>query len=114
MAILLEVRPDSPEREQIRSLREQLEVYLNGIESVTQEEIDQLVLDLYGGYAKSGGRQSPWSGGGITTYLGLSDKPRIEGVILQGDKSFEDLHLQSLTNSEIEELLDNEINLGGE
>lgn len=35
MAVLLEVRPDAPEREQIRSLKEQLEIYLN--------EIDRLI-----------------------------------------------------------------------
>ncbi|MBO6267936.1 MAG: hypothetical protein J6N19_02180 [Clostridium sp.] len=108
MAILLEVRPDAPEREQIRSLREQLEVYLNGLESITPEEIDRLIANLYSGYARSGSGASPWSGGGgVSTYLGLSDKPRIEGVILQGDKSFEDLQLQRITNAEIEELLSN-------
>lgn len=110
MAILLEVRPDAPEREQIRSLREQLEVYLNGLESITQEEIDQLVASLSSGYARTGGGRSPWSGGGggISTYLGLSDKPRIEGVILQGNKTFEELNLQRMTNSEIEDLLSND------
>ena len=113
MAILLEVRPDAPEREQIRSLREQLEVYLNGLESISRDEIDLLVDNLNTGYAKSGSGRSPWSGGGggVSTYLGLSDKPRIEGVILQGDKTFEDLNLQRLTNTEIEALLDNDIDV---
>ena len=114
MAILLEVRPDAPEREQIRSLREQLEVYLNGLESITQEDIDNIIGSFIGvgTGGRSGGRSS-WSGGGITTYLGLSDKPRIEGVILQGNKSLEDLNLQRLTNTEIEDLLSNDLIVEG-
>lgn len=38
-------------------------------------------------------------------YEDLSNKPRIEGVTLEGDKSFADLTLISLTNAEIEQLL---------
>ena len=105
MAVLLDIRPDASQREQIRALREQLEIYLNGLDSITKEEIDILLANLSGGviidYRRSGG-----SGGGtVSSYLSLSDKPMIEGVVLQGDKSFEELNLLGLTNSEIEELI---------
>lgn len=38
-------------------------------------------------------------------YDGLDNKPQIEGITLEGDKTFEDLNLKSITNTEIEELL---------
>lgn len=43
--------------------------------------------------------------GGAMTYGGLDDKPSIEGVTLEGDKSYEDLNLQSITNAELENIL---------
>jgi len=45
-------------------------------------------------------------GQGTQDYEELSNKPQIEGVTLIGDKSFSDLHLDALTNTEIEELLE--------
>ena len=42
---------------------------------------------------------------GTTLYSELADKPQIEGVTLEGDKSFAELNLESLTNQEIEDLL---------
>ena len=47
-------------------------------------------------------------GGGVampTDYNLLYNKPQIEGVELAGNKSFEDLNLQSLTNTELETML---------
>ena len=38
-------------------------------------------------------------------YNTLVNKPQIEGVILEGNKTFEDLTLVSLSNTEIEDLL---------
>lgn len=38
-------------------------------------------------------------------YEPLLNKPSIEGVTLIGDKSFEDLNLQSMSNTELEQLL---------
>lgn len=110
MAVLLDIRPDASQREQIRALRDQLEAYLNGLDSIAKEEIDTLLANLPGSvvidYRRSGG-----SGGGtVSSYLSLSDKPMIEGVVLQGDKSFEELNLLSLSNSEIEELISNSDN----
>ena len=41
----------------------------------------------------------------VNDYEELRNKPRIEGVELIGDKTFEELNLQSLTNSELENML---------
>ena len=41
----------------------------------------------------------------VNDYNDLRNKPSIEGVELVGDKSFEELNLQSLTNSELENML---------
>ena len=43
--------------------------------------------------------------GGATSYNDLSDKPMIEGITLQVNKTYEELNLQRITNSEIEDLL---------
>ena len=42
---------------------------------------------------------------GVKDYNDLLNKPRIESVELVGDKSFDDLNLNKISNSEIEELL---------
>ena len=44
-------------------------------------------------------------GGGTNDYNNLYNKPKIEGVTLVGDKTYEELNLQRLTNSELEEIL---------
>lgn len=41
----------------------------------------------------------------VTDYEALDNKPSIEGVELIGDKTFEDLSLQGITNSELENML---------
>lgn len=41
-------------------------------------------------------------GGGVSSYSDLTDKPSIEGVTLTGDKTFPQLNLDVLTNTEIE------------
>lgn len=40
-----------------------------------------------------------------TDYETLLNKPRIEGVTLIGNKTFEDLHMNALTNIELEKIL---------
>ena len=42
---------------------------------------------------------------GTRNYNDLTNKPQIEGVTLEGDKTFDELNLTSITNSEIEDLL---------
>jgi hypothetical protein len=41
----------------------------------------------------------------VNDYNDLRNKPSIEGVELIGDKSFEELNLQRLTNTELENML---------
>ena len=41
----------------------------------------------------------------VNDYNDLRNKPSIEGVALEGDKTFEELNLQSLTNQELEAML---------
>ena len=43
--------------------------------------------------------------GTATSYNDLADKPQIEGVTLRGNKTYEDLNLQPISNAEMEELL---------
>lgn len=43
----------------------------------------------------------------VRDYEQLDNKPQIEGVTLIGDKSFEELNLQKVTNAEIEVLFSN-------
>lgn len=42
-------------------------------------------------------------GGG--SYSTLKDKPKIEGVVLDGDKSFRDLGLNDITPQDIDEII---------
>lgn len=41
----------------------------------------------------------------IDDYNYLNNKPQIEGVTLEGDKTFEELNLDRITNSEMEDIL---------
>lgn len=43
--------------------------------------------------------------GGSSSYNDLSDKPQIEGITLVGNKTYEELNLQRITNTELENLL---------
>lgn len=43
--------------------------------------------------------------GSVSDYEKLSNKPKIEGIELIGDRSFKDLGMVSITNLELEKLL---------
>nr|MBQ4455630.1 hypothetical protein [Clostridia bacterium] len=45
------------------------------------------------------------AGGGTTDYDKLENKPKIEGVTLEGNKTYEQLNMNKLTNEELEALL---------
>ena len=47
--------------------------------------------------------------GGTTDYEQLINKPQIEGVELQGNKTLQDLSIQALTNLELEELINSQV-----
>lgn len=88
-------------------------VTLDGSEADTKAkcavsaEVDDRVMVLMKDHsAIITGNLSNGSGGAATSYLALTNKPSIEGVTLIGNKTFDDLTLTSITNTEIEELVD--------
>lgn len=74
---------------------------INGTEyeALPQSRLEYLLLELKGVIEAGGG------GGGTTNYNLLTNLPQINGVILKGDKSFDDLGMQPLTNEQMNELL---------
>lgn len=75
---------------------------INGTEyeSLPQSRLEYLLLELKGVIEAGGG-----GGGGTTNYNLLTNLPQINGVTLKGDKSFDDLGMQPLTNEQMNELL---------
>lgn len=70
--------------------------------------VPYFITDSHGHLVSAGNSevQLPEGGsGGTTNYNELQNKPQIEDVTLTGDKTFEDLGLISLSNTEIENLL---------
>lgn len=85
--------------QKIQSLMESVQMALNEhTTNIAQinEEIDNLP-------DSGGGGDTPVSG----SYNDLSDKPLIEGVTLIGSKTFPNLNLNSLTNTEIYDIFEN-------
>jgi hypothetical protein len=68
---------------------------------------DKFTIDLKNGEAPLKIKLENVRGGGEGTkdYEQLLNKPSIEGEVLIGNKTFEDLHMHVLTNLEIETLL---------
>lgn len=67
--------------------------------NIANIDIDGEVIKLYAPDGGGGG------GGGSSDYNDLSNKPQIEGVTLSGDKTYSELNLKSISNTELEELL---------
>lgn len=66
-----------------------------------QEAVDAGTIDANALYL------TPNSGGsGVSSYNDLTDKPSIEGVTLSGNKTFPQLNLDVLSNTEIEDIFD--------
>lgn len=68
----------------------------------------ELQLDHPIYYHKNGALRlwtNAYAGASVTSYNDLTDKPLINGVTLSGDKSFEDLGSDSLTNLEIDNII---------
>lgn len=47
------------------------------------------------------------TGGGVTSYNDLDDKPQINGETLVGAKTLEQIGISEITNTEIEEIIKN-------
>ena len=74
---------------------------INGTEyeNLPQSRLEYLLLELKEVIEAGGG------GGGTTNYNLLTNLPQINGVTLKGDKSFDDLGMQPLTNEQMNALL---------
>lgn len=74
---------------------------INGTEyeNLPQSRLEYLLLELKAAIEAGGG------GGGTTNYNLLTNLPQINGVTLKGDKSFDDLGMQPLTNEQMNALL---------
>lgn len=102
MIIGYDRNPSATVDQKVQSLMESVQMALN--EHTTDiahisSEIDSLPQQ------SGGGGDTPTPTGG--SYNDLSDKPMIEGVTLVGAKSFPDLNLNYLTNSEIYDIFEN-------
>lgn len=80
-------------------------LYLNAFRANTSA-VNNATVKVRVGYYSSSSSSSEHETG-TNDYNALVNRPLIEGVTLQGDKTFEDLHLEGLTNTEIENLLTN-------
>lgn len=74
---------------------------INGTEyeSLPQSRLEYLLLELKEVIEAGGG------GGGTTNYNLLENLPQINDVTLKGNKSFDDLGMQPLTNEQMNALL---------
>ena len=74
---------------------------INGTEyeNLPQSRLEHLLLELKETIEAGGG------GGGTTNYNLLTNLPQINGITLKGDKSFDDLGMQPLTNEQMDTLL---------
>lgn len=82
--------PSASYERKLQSLKESVQMALNEVGSGSTTIIYQ---------RGSGGGSS-----GTNNYNDLINKPMIEGITLTGNKTYEELNLQRVTNSEIEAL----------
>lgn len=94
MIIDYDHNPKASYEQKLQSLKESVQLALNEVGSGGTTII----------YNQGGGGGGS---GGTTDYNALSNKPQIEGVVLSGDKTFPNLNLNVLTNTEIQEIFDN-------
>lgn len=85
--------PSATYEQKLQSLKESVQMALNEVTPATTVII------------KSGSGSGGGGSGGTTNYNDLTNKPQIEGVTLTGNKTYEDLNLERLTNSDIEAAL---------
>ena len=75
---------------------------INGTEyeNLPQSRLEYLLLELKEVIEAGGG-----GGGGTTNYNLLTNLPQVNNITLKGNKSFDDLGMQSLTNEQMNTLL---------
>lgn len=102
MIIGYDRNPNAPIERKLQSLMESVQMALN--EAASDLDSVKKSIQNTSEESSSGGGDTP---GSATSYNELSDKPMIEGVTLQGAKSFPDLNLDVMTNAEILDIIDN-------
>ena len=65
---------------------------------ITKINVNGITYDI-------GSSGSEGGGGGTTNYNDLDNKPQINGVTLTRDKTFDELGLEALSNTELENML---------
>ena len=101
MIIGYDRNPNASTDQKVQSLMESVQMALN--EHTT--DIIKILADI-DIIESSGGGDSP-TPTPTGSYNDLSDKPIIEGVTLQGAKTFPELNLTYLTNTEILDIFEN-------
>ena len=101
MIIGYDRNPNAPVDRKVQSLMESVQLALN--EHATDISMLSNKVDNLPQSSGSGGGDTPTGG----SYNDLSDKPIIEGVTLVGAKSFPELNLNCLTNTEIYDIFEN-------
>ena len=102
MIIGYDRNPKAPVDRKVQSLMESVQLALNE-HSTDISQLSNKVDNLPQSSGSGGGGDTPTGG----SYNDLSDKPMIEGVTLVGAKSFPDLNLDCLTNTEIYDIFEN-------
>lgn len=100
--------PNTPTENKIQSLSESVQMAFNVVptEPITEADLKKLEGVAYIGTSHGSGGGGGGSGG-VTSYNDLTDKPSIEYVTLEGNKTFPNLNLDVLTNTEIQDIFDN-------
>lgn len=102
MIIGYDRNPNASVDQKVQSLMESVQMALN--EHTTDiAQINNEIDNLPQSSESGGGGDTPTGG----SYNDLSDKPIIEGVTLVGAKSFPELNLSCLTNTEIYDIFEN-------
>lgn len=123
MIIQYDTRPNATIDEKIRSLIHSIQLALNEVESAggsgsiksgdinvvlqTLQRLSSELTSVLSTLDDLDGRVSDLEEtSSEVTYDSLQDKPSIEGVTLQGNKTFPELNLDVLSNSDIQNIFD--------
>ena len=108
MIIGYDRNPNATPENKVHTLAESVQMAFNIVptEPITRADLERLegLAHVDGSHSSGGGGGGS---GGVTSYNDLTDKPMIEYVTLQGNRSFPDLNLNALTNTEIQDIFDN-------
>lgn len=101
MIIEYDRNPNLTTDQKVQSLKESVQLALNEV------AVDFNGLKKRVGVIETGSSSDTPTPIVTTSYEDLTDKPSIEGVTLIGNKTFPDLNLNVLSNSDIQDIFDN-------